>query len=409
MLLTIALHEFRASVMRASFVWLTLGMPVIMGIYVLTVTQIGALSASEAQQQAARRSATPQTLAVVDEGGLLGNAPEFRAFVTVDAAGRALDRGSIPSFVVIPPDYVDRVTLDVYTHTFDLWSLGQPARMATRIHDRLLRAAGVDEALIARADEGASVTRYERGEQGTFVEVDEALQVAAFAIPAGTVMGLVFALAMNASLLLASVVEDKENKMMDVLLSSARADDLLFGKVLGIVGAGLLQLTIWTLMTAPLSLLAFLAAADQPELLWSVISVPRLLLALGFGVVSFLFYGVMLVGLGSFGSSFRDSQQLAAVVILMPMVPVIASPLFLTNANGIGPRILSFFPPTAAPAMMLRVAADQIAGWEIALSFGVLLASIYVAVRAAGRLFRVGTLLYGKRPSIVVLWQALVE
>jgi len=196
---------------------------------------------------------------------------------------------------------------------------------------------------------------------------------------------------------------------MDVLLSSARADDLLFGKVLGIVGAGLLQLAVWTLMTLPLALVAIFATVDDPAALGAVISVPRLLLGLAFGIVSFLFYGVLLVGLGSFGSSFRDSQQLAAVVIMMPMVPMIASPMFVANPNGTLPRVLSFFPPTTAPAMMIRVAVDAVPLWEIALAFGVLLVSIWLAVRAAARLFRAGTLLYGKRPSLARLWRALVE
>jgi len=272
-----------------------------------------------------------------------------------------------------------------------------------------LRTAGVDSELLARTRRRPAVSRYERGEADSFVKVDAALKLAALGIPAATTFGLILALAMNASLLLASVVEDKENKMMDVLLSSAPADDLLFGKVIGIVGAGLLQLTVWALITLPLVAFTVLATVDDPSALLSVISVPRLLLGIGFGVVSFLFYGVMLVGLGSFGSSFRDSQQLAAVVIMMPMVPLIAAPLFLSNANGMVPRILSFLPPTAAPAMMLRMAVDEVAAWEIALSLAVLLASIWLAVRVAAKLFRVGTLLYGKRPSLSLLIRSLVE
>ncbi len=402
LLFTIALHEFRASVMRASFVWMTLGMPVLMGLYVLTVTSIGTSAA-----QATRSSGTGQAVALVDEGGLLGDSEDFTTFDSVDEAGRALDQGSISGFVVLPSDYVESGRLDAYTESFDWWAVSQPRRMAGRIHDRLLELAGVDDALLSRLDQRATVTQFQRAEDGQFVEVDQVLYFASFLVPAGTIAGLVFALAMNASLLLASVVEDKENKMMDVLLSSARADDLLFGKVLGIVGAGLLQLAVWAFMAAPLALAALLATVSDTSLLWSVISVPRLLLALGFGVMSFLFYGVMLVGLGSFGSSFRDSQQLAAVVIMMPMVPVVALPVLATWPDGFGSRFLSFFPPTTAPAMMLRVTLAEVAWWELALSFGVLVVSIVVAVRAAARLFRAGTLLYGKRPSLGLLWEAL--
>ncbi|MEN0064884.1 MAG: ABC transporter permease [Myxococcota bacterium] len=403
MLFTIALHEFRASVLRASFVWMTLGMPILFVSYLGLVTGIGALSASEA-----RRTGPPKPVAVVDEARLLGETEAFRTYPSVNVAEQALERGAISAFVVLPPDYIRDGELDLYSDQVDWWIATQPRRISRRIHEQLLRQSGIDPDLLDRTRGSAEVTQYQRSEDGSFIEVDQTLEIAAFAIPAGTTMGLIFALAMNASLLLASVVEDKENKMMDVLLSSARADDLLFGKVLGIVGAGLLQIGVWTIMTMPIGLIALATTVDTSAL-WTLVSIPRLLLALAFGVFSFLFYGVMLVGLGSFGSSFRDSQQLAAVVIMLPMIPLIASPLFLSNANGIVPRILSFFPPTCAPAMMLRVAIDDIAAWEIGSSLLVLLASIVIAVRGAAKLFRVGTLLYGKRPSIRRLWDALVE
>ena len=406
MLLTIALHELRASVLRPSFVLMTLGMPLLMGLYLLTVTGIVSLSAVEANRTGTAR---PWSFAVVDIGDLLDDTDGLRELDSRRAAIEALDDGTISAFVVLPADYVQRGEIELYAETFDVWAMGQPPRIASRVNQELLRTAGVDSELLARTRRRPAVSRYERGEADSFVKVDAALKLAALGIPAATTFGLILALAMNASLLLASVVEDKENKMMDVLLSSAPADDLLFGKVIGIVGAGLLQLTVWALITLPLVAFTVLATVDDPSALLSVISVPRLLLGIGFGVVSFLFYGVMLVGLGSFGSSFRDSQQLAAVVIMMPMVPLIAAPLFLSNANGMVPRILSFLPPTAAPAMMLRMAVDEVAAWEIALSLAVLLASIWLAVRVAAKLFRVGTLLYGKRPSLSLLIRSLVE
>jgi ABC-2 type transport system permease protein len=397
----IALHEFLAAVMRRSFVWMTLGMPLIFVAYLMLVAGIGRLAAAD---EVSRRNSLP--VGLVDEGAAIGSESQFRPFASVPLAQDALRAGEIASFVVLPTDYVQRGAYTVYVREYRWFGSARDDRIARHLHERLLARSGVDPTLLKRTQTAPEVTTFELAE-GDFVEVDLQSRLAAFAIPVATTVGLVFALAMNASLLLASVVEDKENKMMDVLLSSTKADDLLFGKVLGIVSAGLLQIFVWgTLM----GLLGLAAASMYPvgdvlgALSWS-----RMLLALGYALLAFLFYGVLLVGLGSFGSSFRDSQQLAVVIIMLPMIPFVAFPLFLSDPNGPVPRVMSYLPPTTAPAMVLRLAAGPISWQEVVFTLLILALSVVVATQVAARLFRTGTLLYGKRADVITIVRSLWE
>jgi ABC-2 type transport system permease protein len=398
----VALHEFLAAVMRRSFVWMTLGMPVIFVAYIGLVMGIGRLAAAD---EVSRRNSLP--VGLVDEVEPAGAETHFRPFATVQDAQNALRAKEIASFVVLPPDYVQRGVYTVYVREYRWFGANRDDRIARHVHERLLARAGVDPTLLQRTQKPPEVITFELAEDGQFLQVDLQARLAAFFIPVATTAGLVFALAMNASLLLASVVEDKENKMMDVLLSSTRADDLLFGKVLGIVSAGVLQLVVWGAM---MGLVAVVLASMLPagDLLGQL-SISRLPLAICFALLAFLFYGVLLVGLGSFGSSFRDSQQLSVIIIMLPMIPFVAFPLFLSDANGPVPRMLSYLPPTVAPAMVLRLAAGPVAWQEVIFTLLLLALSIVVAVKVSARLFRAGTLLYGKRADVITIARSLWE
>jgi ABC-2 type transport system permease protein len=398
----VALHEFLAAVMRRSFVWMTLGMPVIFVAYLALVAGIGRLAAAD---ELSRRNSLP--VGLVDEAAPMGAETHFRPFPSVQAAQDALRAGEIATFVVLPPDYVQRGAYTAYVREYRWFGSTRDDRIARHVHERLLARSGVDPALLQRTQRSPEVTTFELAEDGQFLEVDLQSRLAAFVIPVATTVGLVFALAMNASLLLASVVEDKENKMMDVLLSSTKADDLLFGKVLGIVSAGLLQILVWGVLLVALGL-AVASMFPVMDVL-GALSWSRMLLALGFALLAFLFYGVMLVGLGSFGSSFRDSQQLAVIIIMLPMIPFVAFPLFLSDPNGPVPRVMSYLPPTTAPAMVLRLAAGPIAWQEVVFTLLLLGLSVVVAVQVSAKLFRTGTLLYGKRADVITIVRSLWE
>ncbi len=221
-------------------------------------------------------------------------------------------------------------------------------------------------------------------------------------------------------LVMRGVIEEKSNRIVEVIASSVRPFQLMMGKVLGIGAVGLTQLFGWTLLMAGISvatgplLLAFApevpagAEADvpfDPEMISGMLS-PGLLIAFVlyfFG--GYLLYSSLFAAVGSAVDQESDAQSLQAPIILPIMLPV----LFLTvvandpdSALSVG---LSLFPLTSPILMVVRMAVTDVPVWQVALSL-VLLAAAFIGVIAlAARIYRVGILMYGKKATLADLWR----
>ena len=201
---------------------------------------------------------------------------------------------------------------------------------------------------------------------------------------------------MTSGFLLQGTATEKENKVVDVLLASANPDEVLSGKLLGLGAAGLLQVILW------LSLLMVGGIGILPLLLSAHVEVPwtAALLALPLFIASFPFFGSLMMGSGSFGSNMRESQQLAMVWSLMAALPLMMTGPLIQDLDGVVARA-RWFPITSAAVVVLRASMDAaaLAWWEAAGAFIVLVVSTWLAIRIGARLFRIGLLSSGARPS----------
>jgi ABC-2 type transport system permease protein len=127
-----------------------------------------------------------------------------------------------------------------------------------------------------------------------------------------------------------------------------------------------------------------------------------LALALPLFIISFLFFGSLMLGTGSLGSNMREAQQLAMVWSLTAALPLMMLALMVQDPHGVAARVMTWIPFTSAAVVMLRASLDPtaLAWWEIAGAFVVLIASTRVAIGLGARLFRLGLLSAGARPSL---------
>jgi ABC-2 type transport system permease protein len=126
-----------------------------------------------------------------------------------------------------------------------------------------------------------------------------------------------------------------------------------------------------------------------------------LLVALPFFIVAFLFFGSLMLGSGSIGSNMREAQQLSMVWSLTAALPLMLLSVLIREPHGLVARVLTWLPLTAGPVVVMRASmdADALAWWEIVGPMLLLLAATWVAIRIGARLFRVGLLSAGARPS----------
>lgn len=211
------------------------------------------------------------------------------------------------------------------------------------------------------------------------------------------IMMLMFLVLTSGQLLIRSVVEEKSNRVIEVLLSSCSANDLMVGKILGLSGLGLLQILIWAGIGAGLSLkfgANIFTAAHFPLLM--------VYFALGY-----LMYAAIFVAAGSPVTTEQEAQQITSYVSLTLVFPIVLAVPAMQNPDSMLIKILTFFPLMTPAFMLLRIPIQMPETWEILTTIGLLLVSTLFCMWAAGKIFRIAILVYGKRPSLGELYHWL--
>jgi ABC-2 type transport system permease protein len=200
-----------------------------------------------------------------------------------------------------------------------------------------------------------------------------------------------------------AILEEKTSRIMEVMLSTASAREMMAGKILGVGAVGLTQIAIWAVAAAIFSGGALFASAAT---LKGVISLKLLVFFAVFFLLGYALYSVLCAAVGSMVNSEQEAQQMQFVV----MMPMILSVIILVNIiqNPSTPLAFwgSIFPLTAPLIMFTRVALESPPAWQIGLSIVLMLATVYGLVWLCGRIYRVGILMYGKKPTLpeIIKW-----
>jgi ABC-2 type transport system permease protein len=391
-------HEFLYTIKRKGFIIMTLIVPV------LALLAIGVFQLISTIEKPPVVEIT--TIGYVDEAGgfdqhtTQGNI-ELVPFNTPGDATAALINGDVSEYFVIPPDYVSTGVINRYTLEKEVET---PPIITTVIKNFLtsnLLSGKVPPETVYRIEAPLDlvVTRLtETGEvateQGGFGNV---------IIPGIFSLLLAFSLMFSSSYLIQGLGDEKESRLIEVLLSSVSTRQLLIGKVLGLGAAGLLQVVVW-LASAPL--LLRLASSSFGGFI-STIQLPTNFLILGivYFVLGYLLFAALSAGVGAISPNAREGQQLSMIYSLFVFVPLWFSSLLFIFPDSPIWVVLTIFPVTAPVATMLRLGVSDIAVWELVVSIAVLALSIIGVLFVAIRAFRIYLLMYGKRPN----WGEIVQ
>jgi ABC-2 type transport system permease protein len=398
---TIAWFELVSTVRRTGYLVVTLGMPLFVILY-------GALALIPGYFMA-KHTAGIRTHGIVDQAGVLGSEPTdelfgseqvvFRVFGTEQVAKSALGRRVIRSYYVLPHDYL--ATGRVEAHGLSQASLGPweaRSELERMLRQRLLQRHGSHDLAERIVTPVKDRETFRLSRDGRVEREGPEAFIGRLVLPIGFVFLLFSSILMSGSYLIQATASEKENKVIEVLLSSASADEIMTGKLFGLGGAGLIQVVVWLAMTLGvrfgfMSALAPLAI----EVSWQAVVVAPILF-----VLAYAFLGSLMLGTGSFGANVRESQQLGMVWALFATIPLVFLPVIITEPHGTVAHVLTWIPFSAPATLVFRLSLDPdaISSTEIVGSTSLLLLSTWATVRIASRLFRVGLLLTGARPSL---------
>lgn len=213
-----------------------------------------------------------------------------------------------------------------------------------------------------------------------------------------------------------SVLEEKNNRVVEILISSVKPFELMMGKILGVTGVALVQFGVWvvmifaSVMTLGSSDVGMVSGVAEVQMVLSALSQINYGLILFVFVIYFLlgylFYSAMYAAIGSAVDNETETQQFTLFAILPMMLGFYGSITIMNNPDGPMSFWLSMIPFTSPIAMLARIPFD-VPVWELVLSIGILLVSTLGMVFIASKIYRVGILMYGNKVTLKELWKWL--
>ncbi len=330
----------------------------------------------------------------VDEIGFLADPvdkpEEYIAFPDAESAHEALLAGEIGAYFVIVGDFMNAGQVDAFA--FEAIPEG--------IEDQLNDFIRVN--LVHTVPEGVPIDRLldplnvKTVELATGNELGEDAFFGKIMTP--VIFAFIFLMAVNTTsqFLMSGVVEEKENRMMEVLVTSSTPLQMLWGKVLGLGALGLTQVVLWGI--AGFVLLNW--QVDSPFLSGITIPTNYVIVALVYLVLGYFLFGAIMAGLGAAVTAEQEGRQFAGVFTMVAVLPMILTISFFEDPNGTLPVVLSLIPLTAPIAMLMRMPLAPVPTWQIIVSIVLLAIAVVALVWLAARVFRLGMLMYGKRLSL---------
>ena len=199
---------------------------------------------------------------------------------------------------------------------------------------------------------------------------------------------------------LRGVIEEKTSRIVEVIIASVRPTELMLGKIVGIGLVGLTQYLIWSVIAMNLSLPAVAGAMATGEMGVPTIPVSMIVYFILFFLFGYFLYASIYTAIGAPFNTDQEAQQLAMIPGLFMVGCWAFYPAVLNNPNGTIAVFVSLFPLTSPLMMFLRTAVAEPPFWQVLLSMLILALSTVGIAWAAGRIYRVGILMYGKKPTI---------
>ncbi|MCE5208333.1 MAG: ABC transporter permease [Chloroflexi bacterium] len=383
----IFVNEYKRHVMKKSFLFGILSMPLFVGFMIL----IGVLTVWLDYNK--------DPIGYVDTSFLLVNAQQLQpeekqlfpsvtaiSFESEESAKSAMQAGTIQAYFILSDNYLStgEVTMVKDSRT----GSNASGDFGDFVVYNLLQ--GKPQDIVTRLSEGSNLII--RSLDGTReMEADNWLSIM---LP--VLSGVLFMIAVNisGSYLLQAVVEEKESRTMEILVTSVSPEQLMIGKVMGNLLVGLTQLAVWILF-------AIIALMVVPSLL-PIGEVPKielsyLLLMAATLLPAFVMVAAAMGAVGATAAESREAQQIAGWFTIPIMIPLYFTTSIMYNPNSALSVGMSLFPLTAPIALPLRAMFTNIPVWQIILVITVLCLLAVFALWLSGRMFRLGMLRYGKR------------
>ena len=386
----IAREEFRRNVFRKSFIMVLLSLPLMIGLNVGIVLIMNNLEKD------------PRPIGYIDHAGVMSVSElppdiydepiQLLAYQTEERAQEALLAEEIQAFYVLSPEYLQ-------TREITLLYVEEPASKATRQFYDLLRVnllSDVEPEIQVRIADGTEFLTLSPDGRRSFPSSGPTFQSV---LPFFVGLALMMMLLMSAGFLLEGMIKERENRTLEVIVTSTSPGQLVTGKVLGILGISFTQFLTWALF----GLAVVWLGNDTLGITWfqnASLEWEPVIKILALGLPTYVMAAALLFALGVIMTNGQEAQQIGGLSVLISMLPLLAIIKIGTEPNGALAVILSMVPFFALMTVALREIFAVVPLWQIILSVGIQTVFAIVAIWFAGRVFRLGLLRHGKHLNL---------
>jgi len=425
-------REYLSAVRKKMFIFMTLFFPVIMaalmfipilmmtkalgGKRVAVVDGTGRLAAAfdkplkprmatASESARGQKGDLPQTLDIeyLDAHGQ-DAAAAAKPYLTRLSAGKQKS-GGMDAVLVVPANAFDdpnakmtfysRASTDIMTQE-RLSSVANRAMQRQRLTERGITSEQLDAVMRQVPVEGVQLSRTGEQKKGGEMNFIFAFVLAALLIVPSFVYGLE---------IMRGIVQEKNDRVIEILISSMTPFQLLTGKVSGVALVGLTQVSVWLMTLAGFGAFAAASASMAGVNVLQFLRPTIFLYFIIFFILGYLTYVCVYAVAGAACNTDKEAQQLMAPIQMIMMLPWFMMMAIITNPDSSLSVGFSLAPVFGPVTMFARTVASEPPLWHIALSIGVSLVTILVFFWATAKIFRVGILSYGKRPTIPELWR----
>lgn len=386
-ILIIAKREYLKVVKKPTFWFSTFALPA----FIIVVSLISGLSASSVEEKISGQINSVNAIGVLDELNIIANlSAPFVKVSSLEEGIEQVQKGNFDALIFVPKSLFETKNLKIYQKDIGVF-------LANRFNDLAVNL--IKESIINSIDNPILIEAYKLDynvELNQFSESGELIGVnlEKFVLPAAATFIYFLLTTFASSYMLLSVSEEKENRTIEMVLSSVSPKELILGKILGLLGIVVTQVLL--LLTVTIVIVTIFA----PQVLSIVdlskvnLSFGNILVTLFYTLAGFIFLSGVMVGVGASMPNYKDAASLSSIFIILSVIPIYFVTLIVADPNGAVSIILSYFPFTAPILLLFRSTLGVMSSVEII--FSIVLVGTYTmcALYVAFKLFLIGSLEY---------------
>ena len=379
---------------------------------------------------------TSKKIAVVDQTGQLSEkiiasdkSVYFATTKSIEELKKEILEGSLDAFLLIPKNIEIEGSATIYTQGGGGIGLIEKTEniLSELIREKRLTNAGVDKSVIDLVEKKVNINTVKVTKEGVQKDYTEFYSIF------GYILGFMLYILMFSygALVMRGVINEKANRIIEILNSSASAMEIMMGKIFGIAAVGLLQVLVWIILVILVSLFAgpivntFVGQPDltnvnslnmpnsTPTTPFEIPPIPigTWVAFIYFFLAGYFLFSALFAAIGSAVDQEEDAAQLQTPITMPLIIPILFMPAIMGNPDSPLAVILSLIPFFSPILMTARIAATSVPLWQISLSVILTLITLYFSIWIASKIYRIGILRYGKKPQFkdLIRWIKLAK